>query len=301
MGDPFGIGPEIIAKALSKKSIRSLGDFVIIGDKNVYDNYCSKNHKNCNFVDLKNFPKKYWNPGSINKYSGKAAFEYLNRSVELLKNNEISALVTAPVCKESVILQDRSFTGHTEFLANSFNVKKVGMLFVGGKYKTIIVTRHIPLSKVAGAINKTEVYDTIALTDNALRSQFKIKKPRLAICGLNPHAGENGKIGDEEKRFIAPAIKKAQSKGIDAIGPFAADTLFSSNLLANADAVVAMYHDQGLIPIKTLYFNKLVNMTVGLPFIRTSPAHGTAFDIAGQGIADPSSMCEAIKLAAQLI
>jgi 4-hydroxythreonine-4-phosphate dehydrogenase len=173
-------------------------------------------------------------------------------------------------------------------------------MFVSGTLKTVVVTRHIPLAEVPSAITETKVFQTIALTQHSLQRYFKIKNPKIAVCGLNPHAGEGGKMGGEEIEKISPAIQKAQSQGIDAQGPFPADTIFAAGIREKYDAIVAMYHDQGIIPPKTLSFSNLVNMTIGLPFIRTSPAHGTAFNIAGKNQADPASMEAAIRLAAQL-
>ncbi len=300
LGDPSGVGPEVVARALAKPAIRKLGPFKLIGEQAVYQKYSRVNTKNCSFLDLKSMTPRQWKLGKINKISGKASLLALKKGIELLKNKEISSLVTAPVSKEAIGLTDPSFHGHTEFLADAFHVKNVGMMFVADKLRTIIVTRHIPLHRVPKAINAANVYETIALTHKALKDNFGIKKPSIGICGLNPHAGEGGTIGREEITKIIPAIQKSRLRRMDVQGPFAADTLFSPDIAHQYDAIVGMYHDQGLIPIKTLCFKDLVNLTIGLPFIRTSPAHGTAFNIAGKNKADPSSMCAAIKLAAQL-
>lgn len=300
LGDPSGIGPEVIARALAKPSIRKLGPFKLIGDYTVYRKYCPSDYTNCSFIDMKSIQSTQWQLGKPNTFSANAALNALYKAVDLFKKKEISSLVTAPVCKESINQIDRSFQGHTEFLADAFGIKNVGMLFVADKLRTIIVTRHIPLHKVSTAINASNVYNTIELTHRTLRNTFKIMEPVIAVCGLNPHAGEGGTIGKEEITKIIPAIEKSKRHKIKVHGPFAADTLFSPDITHQFDAVVAMYHDQGLIPVKSLYFTQLVNLTIGLPFIRTSPAHGTAFNIAGKNKANPSSMCEAIKLAAQL-
>ncbi|HLD69835.1 MAG TPA: 4-hydroxythreonine-4-phosphate dehydrogenase PdxA [Candidatus Omnitrophota bacterium] len=279
LGDPCGIGPEVTAKAL-KMLPRLQVDIVMIGDQNGF--------------------LKYFTPGKPNPSSARASLEYLNSAVELLKRKKISALVTAPVSKESISALGVPFEGHTEFLARAFGVKHFGMMFVTDVLKTILVTRHIPLNQVSEAINPRNILGTIELVFSSLRDQFQIKKPRIAVCGLNPHAGEGGTIGQEEKTKIIPAIARARQAGIDVFGPLAADTLFCEPIVRGYDAAVAMYHDQGLIAIKSLYFSKVVNLTLGLPFVRTSPAHGTAFDIAGKNKADPSSMLEAIKLALRL-
>ena len=276
IGDPSGIGPEIVAKALRHPSLKRI-NLRIIGE-------------------TKKYPL-----GQVNNHSGQASLKFLDQAVELLKTKEITALVTAPVCKEAICLTDPTFHGHTEFLAKAFHCPHVDMMFVAEKLRTVIVTRHLPLKNVSKALTKKSILQSITLTHQALKDYFKIKNPQIAVCGLNPHAGEGGTIGDEEMKIIIPAIQQAKKKKMNIIGPLAADTLFSPKIKHSYDAVIAMYHDQGLIPIKTLYYPNLVNLTLGLPFIRTSPAHGTAFDIAGKNKADPTSMIEAIKLAYQLL
>ena len=300
LGDPSGIGPEVVARALAIPSIRKLGHFKLIGDYAVYRKYSSSHYKNCSFVDLKSIQSSQYRIGKPNNATAQASLNALRAAIALFKTKEISALATAPVCKEAMVRIHPSFVGHTEFLADAFGQKNVGMMFVTDQLRTIIVTRHIPIKKVSLLINSSNIYNTIVLTHQTLKNTFKIKKPIIAVCGLNPHAGEGGTIGTEEINKIIPAIKRGHRNKIDVRGPFAADTLFSPDITHKFDAIVAMYHDQGLIPVKTLYFKKLVNLTIGLPLIRTSPAHGTAFDIAGKQKADPSSMCEALKLAAQL-
>jgi len=300
LGDPAGIGPEVVAKALAKTSIRRLANFKIIGDGCIYKKYSSKNFSNCELIDTRCLSLNNWKAGSANRQNAIASIHYLNKALELITNKEISALVTAPICKESISKTYANFQGHTEYLADAVNIKNVGMMFVAQKFKIIIVTRHLPLNKISQSVTPSAVLETIQLTNQALQNLFKIKNPKLAVCGLNPHAGEGGTIGREEIETIIPALKKARRQNIDVTGPLAADTLFTPEKIKQYDAFVAMYHDQGLIPIKTLAFKKVVNLTIGLPFIRTSPSHGTAFDIAGKNKADPSSMCEAIKLAINL-
>ena len=300
LGDPSGIGPEIVAAALAKPAIRRLGSFKLIGDFTVYQKYAQFHYANCTFEDLKNIQPNQWRAGKPNVLSARSSLSALQKGIELLKKGEILNLVTAPVCKESITRIKPSFVGHTEFLANAFRIKNVGMMFVADKLRTIILTRHIPLHKVSQTVTAANVYAMIHLTHRFLKNTFKIKRPVIAVCGLNPHAGEGGTIGNEEITKIIPAIKKAKRHKMSVYGPFPADTLFSHDASRSYDAIIAMYHDQGLIPVKTLSFTKLVNLTIGLPFIRTSPAHGTAFDIAGKQRANPSSMCEAIKLAARL-
>ncbi len=307
LGDPAGIGPEVIAKALSDSRLRGLGDFKIIGDAGIYHTYNTKNYKNCEIIDTGILSRQQIKIGKSTPLYGKASFLYLKKAIELLKKGEITSLVTGPVSKESIAAAlGKNFHGHTELLADAFDIKNFEMLFIipptrmTKALRVILVTRHIPLQNVIKRITKEKVLQTIKSGNTALKKTFKIKNPKIAVCGLNPHAGEGGKIGNQEITEIIPAVKKAREAGIHVKGPFPADTLFSPGIVDKFDLVLAMYHDQGLIPIKTLCFNKLVNTTIGLPFIRTSPAHGTAFNIAGKNIADPGSMKEAIKLAATL-
>ena len=276
-GDPAGIGPEVTAKALKALPRRSHTEYCAIGG---------------------NDPGVI--PGRPNQKSARASLQAVDHAVQLLKTKKIHALVTAPLSKEGICSLGVDFVGHTEYLADAFHCKKFAMMFVSPKLKTMIVTRHLPLKAVPKAINPRNIFEAIELMDQTLKNHFKIRRPVIAVCGLNPHAGEGGKLGTEEITVIIPTIQNARKKGINVIGPLAADTLFSPDLPHKYDAVVAMYHDQGLIPVKTLYFSHVVNLTVGLPFIRTSPAHGTAFDIAGKNKANPASMIEAIKLAVQL-
>lgn len=298
LGDPGGIGPEVVAKALSSRVLRSRAKFVIFGDEGLCALPKSRNIEFSNVGAIKPAEVAL---GGIARNNGRAALEYLRTALQFIKSKRIDSLVTAPVCKEAIMLSERTFVGHTEFLADACRTKSVGMMFVSDVLRTIIVTRHIPLKSVPRAISSAAVLETIRLTHTALRKHFGIARPRIAVCGLNPHAGENGTIGREEQTQILPAMNQARRSRIQVFGPYAADTLFLPARLKDFDCVVAMFHDQGLIPVKTLAFDKVVNLTIGLPFVRTSPAHGTAFDIAGQDLADPASMIAAIKLACELV
>jgi 4-hydroxythreonine-4-phosphate dehydrogenase len=301
LGDPSGIGPEITAKALAKASIKSLADFILIGDASVYLHYQKHIPKTILLDDLK-IIQRFSSPKNLSIIErGNASYAYLQRAIRMIKSKDADAIVTAPISKTAVIASGiTNFKGHTEMLAEAFQIENVEMMFTGGPFKTIIATRHIPLSQVASAITSKGLISTIRLADHCLKDTFKISHPRIAVCGVNPHAGEEGKIGREEIDFIIPAIQAARKEGIVIEGPIAADTLFIPFNAQKYDLIIAMYHDQGLAPIKALYFTKLVNLTIGLPFIRTSTAHGTAEDIAGKNKADPSSMIEAIKLACEL-
>ncbi len=300
LGDPAGIGPEVVAGCLSDKRIRSAASLCLIGDRSVFSLYRKRLPDNCVLLDQEILAPGQCRPGRPSRLSAHAALAYLSESVSLLKKGRLDALVTAPVCKETIDELGDEFVGHTEFLAQNFHVRRYAMMFVAPGCKTVILTRHIPLKDVPSAVTQRKVLDAIELVHTALKNQFHITSPKIAVCGLNPHAGENGLIGSEDMTRILPAVKKAQKKGWTVRGPFAADTLFCPSNARKFDALIAMYHDQGLIPVKSLYFDKLVNLTIGLPFIRTSPAHGTAFDIAGQGLAKPHSMRAAVRLAAEL-
>ncbi|UCD54626.1 MAG: 4-hydroxythreonine-4-phosphate dehydrogenase PdxA [Candidatus Omnitrophota bacterium] len=303
-GDPSGIGPEIILKALTGCSLVKKITPLIIGDYKTF----RKNAEilkidipsSVRFMDLKNVPPGSFRFGRIDKAYGRASMEYLSRGVSIVKSTRFASLVTAPINKESINKAGFKFPGHTEFLSHITKSKKVTMMLVGGGLRVSLVTRHIPLGEVAGCITKNKIIQTAESTHYALKRFFRIPRPKIGIAGLNPHAGEGGILGKEEKKIILPAVNCLRRKSRGTQGPFAPDTLFYKAYKQELDGVVCMYHDQGLIPLKMVAFDKGVNLTIGLPFIRTSPDHGTGFDIAGKGEASPSSMVEAIKLAAKL-
>jgi 4-hydroxythreonine-4-phosphate dehydrogenase len=298
MGDPSGIGPEIIAKAINKLAISQKIKFLLIGDRFIFSKFLKHLPKNCQILDLNNVPKKNFCFGKKNRIYGKASFEYLELATSLIKAKEIDSLVTAPISKEAISLAGFKWPGHTEYLAQAFKVKQFAMMFVADKLKVSLVTRHIPLRKVSQSLNVDKIYQTVCLSHEWLSKYFRIKNPKIAVCALNPHAGEEGILGGEEGLIIKPAVKRAQMKFKNIFGPFPSDTVFLAR--NKFDCIVAMYHDQALIPLKTLFPNRAVNLTIGLPFVRTSPCHGTAFDIAGKNLANPTSMIEAIKLAVKL-
>ncbi len=300
LGDPAGIGPEVAAKAIQSSAIRKLKNLLIIGEFNHFQRHCPQLPSNCTFLDLKNLPKSGWRIGKPSRICAQASLDYLESACALIQRGQARALVTAPVCKEAINLLDRHFHGHTEYLAEAFHVKKFGMMFVGGGIKTILVTRHLPIKAVSSALSTQNILETIRLAQGALKSFFKIARPSIGVTGLNPHAGEGGTLGREEITTIIPAIQKAQRLGIRVQGPLSGDTAFTPHVAKQFDALVTMYHDQGLIAVKAKDWDRLVNLTVGLPFIRTSPAHGTAFNIAGQNRANPQSMIAAIELADRL-
>jgi 4-hydroxythreonine-4-phosphate dehydrogenase len=303
MGDPSGIGAEVTLKALASPKIKGLADFLIIGDSFVLERTAKiLGCKICaNILDMANVPEKYFAYGRSSMTFGRASMQYLDMALELIAAGSAEALVTAPVNKASIKSDGfAGFQGHTEYIAEKFGVKNFAMMFFGDGLKAVPVTRHIALKTVAKALTTDLIYRTIELADNFLKEHFRIKRPRIAVCGLNPHAGESGAFGNEEADIIIPAIKRAARSSVNVYGPLPADAVFYDALKKKYDVVIAMYHDQALAPFKMLYFSSGVNLTLGLPFIRTSPDHGTAFNIAGKGAADPGSMIEAIKLACSL-
>ncbi len=274
MGDPSGIGPEVTLKALASPKVKGLADFLVIGEE---------------------FGRK-------GASSGRASLEYIDKALDIACAGEADAIVTAPVSKSSIQKAGfPNFRGHTEYFAERTGTKKFAMMFVGEGLKVTLVTRHIALKRVPGVLTSALISDAISLTHKYLKDSFGIKFPKIGVCGLNPHAGEFGAFGTEEQNIITPAIRRLSKTMKNIYGPIPADAAFYDALNKRYDAVVAMYHDQALAPFKMLYFKSGVNLTLGLPFVRTSPDHGTAFDIAGKGVADPSSMIEAIRLACRLV
>ena len=324
MGDPAGIGPEVVIKALADPQIRRLGKFVIYG----------MNELMAYAADLAEIEPYWWrlqhdsqpitNPfihdvvvldydeysllGQVihkpTKQGGEASLSFVIDAIEAAKRpadqpGRIDAVVTAPICKESWKLAGCRFPGHTELFARLTGAKRCAMMFVAPKLRVVLATIHMPLMDLRNVLTIGRVYDPIDLGHEACQ-RLGIASPRIAVCGLNPHASENGMFGDEERRIIEPAILAARQHGIDAHGPFPPDTIFIDAVAGKYDLVVAMYHDQGLIPVKLLAFDQAVNVTLGLPIIRTSVDHGTAFDIVGKNRARPDSLKSAIRLAVQM-
>jgi 4-hydroxythreonine-4-phosphate dehydrogenase len=302
IGDPSGIGPEIVVKALRSPQFRRLANFLVIADTFILSKSTKKKLPGyIKVIDLANVNRKRFLFGKIKPEYGWASMEYINFALDLLKKGIIDGLVTAPISKESVHLAGYRICGHTEYLAKRTKTKRFEMMLIAKKIKTVLVTRHIPLKEVSKKIKSKDIYQTIIFTYEALKKYFLIKRPHIAVCALNPHLGEDTLLGREEVDKINPAVKKARKKYSTIYGPIASDVVFLDCLKGKYDAVVAMYHDQSLIPLKTLFPNQTVNLTIGLPFIRTSPCHGTAFDIAGKDLADPTSMIESIRLTCELL
>jgi 4-hydroxythreonine-4-phosphate dehydrogenase len=299
MGDPNGVGPEVIVKAISSNEIKDLCEIVIFGDAGILQKAANNSVSNIQIVECSEFGLEDLKPSTLDRKAGQASLDYITTAVKSALENEIDAIVTAPISKESTHLAGSKYPGHTEMLKDLSGSNQAVMMFEGEKFKVMLVTIHEALSNVPKLISKDRVLSTIKLTHDSLVNLFKIEAPKIVVCGLNPHAGESGAFGNEEIDHIIPAVEEARELGINVEGPLPADTLFYYANQGKWDAVVAMYHDQGLIPFKMVSFNDGVNITLGLPIIRTSPDHGTAFDIAWKGVADPSSMIAAIKVAAQ--
>jgi 4-hydroxythreonine-4-phosphate dehydrogenase len=308
MGDPAGIGSEVALKSL--RSICKNSIPVLIGDIKPV-NYISRHIFKDKIFDFKGF--KQGKPGDvefidlglidavrfglIDAVYGNASYQYIIEALKLIFSGDISAIVTCPINKTSIRSAGIPFIGHTELLAYFGGVKDYIMMMANRNMRVSLVTIHIPLKDVPGSLSVDNIFTCISVTCRSMTGYFNIKKPRIKVCGLNPHAGEQGIMGDEET-MIHEAISRARSLNIDVEGPFPADTLFHK---VDCDAYIAMYHDQGLIPVKTTGFENTVNITLGLPFIRTSPGHGTGYNIAGKGMADPSGLIEAYRVAETMI
>ena len=304
MGDPSGIGPATTLKALKK--LKGLADFTIIGDRwllNKLTTYNLRLTAGVRLIDLQNVPRKGFAFGKIKAAYGKASMEYLDKALELIKQKEIDCLVTSPISKESINLAGFKYSGHTEYLAEKTDSKDFAMMLLNKKIKFSLLTRHIPLKNVSLSLNQQSIYKTILLTHEFLKKNFALKNPRIVLCGLNPHASDNGLIGREENNLIAPAVKKIKDKfKFNIVGPISADLAVCKTRDQFYDCVIAAYHDQALIPLKLLDREGGVNITLGLPFIRTSPLHGTAFNIAKNiPLIKADSLIEALRFAVKCI
>ncbi len=300
MGDPSGIGPEITAKAVGK--LKGLAEFVVIGDRWVLSRCPSAPGPQCpgiKFIDLDNVDHRSFSFGKVKAEYGRASMEYLDKAMELIKNKHIDCLVTCPISKEAINLAGFHYPGHTEYFAQKTNTKDSVMMLLNEKLRFALLTQHIPLKDVSLNLNQNKICRVIFLTHTALRKLFRIKNPRIAVLGLNPHGSDNGLIGTEENTVIKPAIERLKAKLRNICGPMSADVAIARAMKKEYDCIIAMYHDQALIPLKLWGDYTGVNITLGLPFVRTSPLHGTAFDIAGKNKAHPDSLIQAIKLALQ--
>ena len=277
VGDPAGIGPEVAGKAASDRRVRSVCEPVLYGPPD----------------------QPAFRPGELSAAAGRAAHDAIVRALGDALRGDVAALATAPVNKRALSLAGLPWRGHTDMLAALTGSPRVAMMFFSEKLRVVLATIHVPLSEVPAAVTRESLRGIIELTAREL-PRFGYPKPRLALAGLNPHAGEEGLIGTEEQTALRPAVADCRQDGIDVAGPYPADSVFVRAVKGEFDAVIACYHDQGLIPVKLVAFGHAVNVTLGLPIIRTSVDHGTAFDIAGRGVADPESMVQAVLLAAKL-
>lgn len=305
MGDPVGVGPEIILKALADKRVLRVITPIVLGDEGMLlllsKRLCLKPLKSGVVKNLSELDIKTLKPGHPTVASGRAMIGYIEDAVRMAVSGEADAVVTAPISKEAAKKAGFKFPGHTEFIAHLTKTKKFAMMLGGKELKVVLVTIHEALRDVPRLVTKEAVFQTLKVTDDSFRRYFGFKRPRIAVAGLNPHAGEAGMFGQEEKDIIIPAIKKARNAGINAIGPLPPDTVFYRAVKRHEfDCVVCMYHDQGLGPLKLLSFDNGVNATLGLPIIRTSVDHGTAYDIAWKGTASPESLIAAIEMAAAM-
>ncbi|TLV02773.1 4-hydroxythreonine-4-phosphate dehydrogenase PdxA [Dyadobacter luticola] len=317
IGDYNGIGPEVILKALEGNQLTRLCTPIIYGSLRVLNQYRTQlemkdwalhgiqkadqvNHKLTNVITCWHDHQTEIEPGKITAEAGQGSLAALKRAVEDLKEGKIHALVTGPINKDNIQSETFKFPGHTEFLAQAFEKEDALMFMVSGDLRVGVLTGHIPLENVKANITTEKLTAKIEQILQSLKGDFGIKKPKLAVLGLNPHAGENGLLGTEEIEIIQPVIKTFKEKGHIVVGPFPADGFFAAGTYKQYDAVLAMYHDQGLIPFKTLSFNEGVNFTAGLSAVRTSPDHGTAYNIAGKNLAEPGSILQAIYMACDI-
>lgn len=317
MGDPAGIGPEVVLKAVAEDEIRGACVPFIIGDAQLLAHTARTLDLQCGYDIIRQgeeIPDEisgpvifhldniggYIEPGIESGAAGKAAAGYIEAAVELCAAGSVDAIATAPINKRALFLGGYSFPGHTEFLAHLTNTEEFAMAFVAANLRIVLLSTHVPLAEAIRMVTRDRIIRTIHLADREMK-RWGIERPRIAVAALNPHGAEGGLFGIEEALEIAPAIEACHGTDeVNVHGPFSADTVFLRASRGEFDAVIACYHDQAMIPVKCLSFGEAVNVTLGLPFIRTSVDHGTAFDIAGKGLAEHSSMLAAIKLAADL-
>jgi len=311
MGDPAGIGPEVIVKALADDEIAGLASYVVLGDQGAFDVQGVRNplqgvpdtlrcDSHIALEDFANAPPEAIAARRPTTEGGRASVDYIERAVRMCLAGEADAMVTAPISKAALKMAGAPYPGHTELLADRTGAARHAMMFASPRLRVTLVTIHRSLRSVLDTLTPEAVRDAVDLTHRALTDWFGLDRPRIALAGVNPHASEGGLFGDEEARILEPALETVRGEGVDCAGPLPADTVFLRAAEGAFDAVVAVYHDQGLIPVKLLGFHDAVNLTLGLPIVRTSVDHGTAYDIAGQAKADPGSMKAAIRLAVKI-
>lgn len=318
MGDPAGIGPEIIVKVLSQRGTFHFCRPIVLGDRNIIERAVRLLGSTIEVHEMETAGEQHYRHGALNlvplsairpeeaRYGthspacGRAMYAYIAEAVRLAVRGEVDAITTAPISKKALSDAGYSYPGHTELLAEMTGTNHYAMMLAGEKLKVVPVTIHCALSDVFRLLTADKIVTAIRITHSALQEYFRLPQPRIAVAALNPHAGEGGLFGNEEEKIIVPALEQAHALGIDAAGPLPPDTLFYHAAAGRYDAVVCMYHDQALIPLKLLHFDEAVNVTLGLPIIRTSVDHGTAYDIAGTGRANPASLANALKMAAMM-
>ncbi|MBN1822730.1 MAG: 4-hydroxythreonine-4-phosphate dehydrogenase PdxA [Endomicrobiales bacterium] len=300
MGDPAGIGPEILVRALMYPSVKRALRPVIVGNAEVLKKAgLFRAGFDFELADVKvpgGGKIRFGKPSAV---TGRLAYECVVRAAGMAMKREVPGIVTAPVSKEVIKSAGLDFIGHTELIAGIAKVRKFGMMMSAGPYNTVMVTRHVPVAKVSAKLTPGKIAETAVLAESFIRKYAGIRRPRVVVCSLNPHAGDGGLIGNEDEKIVAPAVRVLTRKGIDVSGPMPPDAAWVKMKQGKYDLLVAMYHEQVMIPLKFFAPEKVVNITVGLPYVRTSPGHGTAFDIAGKGVADPGSMAEALLAAAR--
>jgi 4-hydroxythreonine-4-phosphate dehydrogenase len=318
MGDYNGIGPEVVLKGIRSPAIRRICSPVLVGSPEVFEYYARRLGIGINFVAVDGVPEKplrrgipvlrtgraappRMTPGRLSSDSGRQSAEALELALSLCLSGAVAGMVTAPVSKEAMFRSGYKYPGQTEFLTKHSHAEQSAMMLVAGAFRVALATVHLPLKNVSGALSIEGIFRKLRLIDRTLRRDFALRSPKIAVLGVNPHAGESGHLGSEEILCIKPAIDRARRKGVRAHGPFPADGFFGAGSHRSYDAVLAMYHDQGLVPLKMTAFKTGVNFSAGLPIVRTSPDHGTAFEIAGKGIAHPGSIIQALKLAVTII
>ena len=299
IGDPSGIGPEIVYRAVNSLKVQRVCSPIVVGDKNIISKYfdITKKNNKTDFVFSSHYNKGI-KIGKPSKISGLIACDAIKEAVKMCINHETKAMVTAPVSKESFKYAGLKFAGHTEFLGYLTKTKNYCMMMICDNINSVMVTRHLPISRISDFLTKKDIVLTTKLSANFIEKTLK-RKPKILLCALNPHSGDNGILGSDEIEKIIPAIKTLKKQGCNICGLYPVDIAWAKFLKNKYDLIVGMYHDQIMLPLKILNPKKIVNVTVGLPFVRTSPGHGTAFDIAGKNIADYSSMEQAILYAAK--
>ena len=307
MGDPAGVGPEVALRALARPSISRGVEAILVGDRAVFEETAQRLRlpkrlagESCRIVEVSSLPVRGRRPGRPSSEGVDASWRSILEAIDLVRRGEADGIVTAPVSKAAIRALGIDFLGHTEVIARLAGGADVRMMMAGKTLRVVLATTHVPLAEVSRRLRARGVEDTIRIADRALRRSFGFRRPRLALAGLNPHAGEAGAMGREEIRVLEPAVVRARRSRIDVTGPIPADTVFFRAREGEFDAVIALYHDQGLAPFKLVHFRDGVNVTIGLPFPRTSPDHGTAWDLAGRGPADSTSMAESLRLAARM-